>query len=77
MLRPGGHLYFSVPVGIERVSFNVHRIFAPQTILGTFSGLKLLDFSAVNDEGDLVANCSPDGFVESHFACGLFEFTKP
>ena len=77
VLRPGGHLYFSVPVGIERVSFNAHRIFAPQTILDTFSGLKLLDFSAVNDEGDLVANCSPDGFVKSHFACGLFEFTKP
>lgn len=53
VLAPGGRLYFSVPVGRERVEFNAHRIFAPQTILEAFATLKLVSFSAVLDDGHL------------------------
>lgn len=76
VVRPGGRLYFSVPIGRQRISFNAHRVFAPQTVLDTLQGLELVDFSAVNDKGDFVQTCRPEDFTTSHFACGLFEFTK-
>ena len=52
VLRPGGKLYFSVPVGRERVEFNAHRVFAPRTVVSAFSKLALTSFSAVDDRGD-------------------------
>ena len=76
VLAPGGRLYFSVPVGKERVEFNAHRVFSPQTILDRFSGLRLESFSYVGDDGHLYLDISPDEMPASNFACGLFEFTK-
>ncbi len=39
VLSPGGRLYFSVPVGRERVEFNAHRVFFtendPRLVFGT------------------------------------------
>jgi hypothetical protein len=76
VLRPGGRLYFSVPVGRERVEFNAHRVFAPQTILDAFSALQLISFSFVGDDGSLYEDIDPTAFPNSNLACGLFEFTK-
>jgi SAM-dependent methyltransferase len=76
VLAPGGRLYFSVPVGRERVAFNAHRIFAPATILSTFAGLELVSFAAVDDRGELRAGLAPDDVAGAEFACGLFEFTR-
>ncbi|MBI5912304.1 MAG: DUF268 domain-containing protein [Betaproteobacteria bacterium] len=77
VLAPGGRLYFSVPLGKERVEFNAHRIFSLQTILSHFRELKLVSFSFV-DEGDrLHENVNPGDFpCNSKDSCGLFEFTK-
>jgi SAM-dependent methyltransferase len=77
VLRPGGHLYLSVPIGAERLEFNAQRVFAPQTVLDSSSALRLLSFSAVDDEGNLVPDCDPQMFRGAQYACGLFEFTKP
>lgn len=76
VLRPGGILYFSVPVGRERVEFNAHRVFAPKTILESFPRLELLSFSYVGDDGKLYENRSALALPPSELACGLFEFTK-
>jgi SAM-dependent methyltransferase len=76
ILRPGGRLYFSVPVGVQRVEFNAHRIFAPRTILDAFASLELMSFSAVNDAGNLEENVEPAAFAQADYACGLFEFSK-
>ncbi|MDB4916477.1 MAG: methylase involved in ubiquinone/menaquinone biosynthesis [Gemmatimonadetes bacterium] len=78
VLRPGGRLYFSVPIGRERVEYNAHRIFDPLTILDTFErhGLRLVAFSAVDDLGHFVADASPNDFRDSDYSCGLFELTK-
>jgi hypothetical protein len=76
VLAPGGRLYFSVPIGRERVEFNAHRVFALETILRTFEGLQLLSFSYVGDDGRLYADVDPQTFPVSEMACGLFEFTK-
>jgi SAM-dependent methyltransferase len=76
VLAPGGRLYFSVPIGREQVWYNAHRVFAPSTILGAFSALKLVSFSAIGDDGCLHEDCEPSTYADSRFACGLFEFTK-
>jgi SAM-dependent methyltransferase len=77
VLRPGGALYLGVPIGRERLMFNAHRVFSPQTILAALPSLDLVSFSAVDDDGALVRECSPSDFERAEYACGLFEFTKP
>ena len=76
VLAVGGRLYFSVPIGRERVEFNAHRVFAPTTILNSFATLKLVSFAMVGDDGSYCEHADPYAIGESELACGLFEFTK-
>jgi SAM-dependent methyltransferase len=76
VLKPGGRLYFSVPIGVERLEFNAHRVFDPMTILAAFPDLELVSFAAVDDAGDMHERAQPDEFRRARYACGLFEFTK-
>jgi hypothetical protein len=76
VLAVGGTLYFSVPIGIERVEFNAQRVFAPKTIVSSFDGLTLECFSAVDDEGRFHPDASIESFTGARYACGLFEFRK-
>jgi hypothetical protein len=76
VLAPGGRLYFSVPVGRQRVEFNAHRVFDPQTILQAFAELELVSFSYVGDDENLHQDSSPQAMPPSEYACGLFEFTR-
>ncbi len=76
VLAPNGRLYFSVPCGRERVEFNAHRVFAPQTILDSFPGLQLVSFSAVGDDGNFYEDADPVAVAKYELGCGLFEFTK-
>jgi hypothetical protein len=77
VLRPGGRLYLSVPIGRERVEFNAQRVFSPHTILRELGALELVSFSAVDDmAGDLHENADPAAFAGARLACGLFEWTK-
>jgi len=76
-LKPGGTLYFSVPIGKERVVFNAHRVFNPKTIIERFAALDLVYFAAVNDEGNMVNPAHWQNFVDSQYSCGLFIYKKP
>lgn len=76
VLAVEGKLYFSVPVGRERVEFNAHRVFAPTTILETFSALELVSFALVRDDDSFCEHANPYFIPESEYACGLFEFVK-
>jgi len=76
VLKPSGTLYFSVPIGNERLLFNAQRVFEPATIIETFDELELLSFAAVNKSGDFVADASMENHIENSYICGLFEFTK-
>lgn len=75
VLAPGGRLYFSVPIGPERVEFDAHRVFAPQTILDAFRPLTLVDAAFVDDQGDFHEHQSPLGYT-GWYGCGIFVFTK-
>jgi SAM-dependent methyltransferase len=37
MVKPGGVFYLSTPIGPERIEFNAHRVFAPETMVGWFA----------------------------------------
>lgn len=76
VLKPGGRLYFSTPVGRQRVEFNAQRVFSPTDLLTRFPGLKLVSFACVNDAGDFDDKKQPGDLVNARYSCGLYEFTK-
>ena len=82
MLKAGGKLYFSVPIGEQRIEFNAHRVFSVPYLLRMIEKHYHLDaFSYVNDEGDLVRNpaltgAAVDNSFGCHYGCGIFELTK-
>jgi hypothetical protein len=78
VLQPRGTLLFATPVGRERVCFDAHRVFDPDTVVGLFSRLRLTEFSLIDDQGrwrrDAVS------FADARacsYGCGLFRFEKP
>jgi SAM-dependent methyltransferase len=77
VLEPGGHLYFSAPVGKPRTYFNAHRVLDPQRVLEWFQRLELVDLSAVMDNGWFLPSVEPASLRNSHYACGLYHLTKP
>jgi SAM-dependent methyltransferase len=77
ILKPGGKLYISLPIGHERVCFNAHRVHAPVTVSRMFSELRLVDFSYVDDEG-VMRECEEFPSAKSmKYGCGMFLFEKP
>jgi hypothetical protein len=77
VLAPRGRLYISLPVGRERVCFNAHRVFDPDTVLGLFSGLRLESFSFVDDLGGYRESANVQDAKGSDYACGMYVFSKP
>jgi hypothetical protein len=76
VLAPGGNMYFGLPLGKPHVCFNAHRVHSSDQILGYFPGLKLVDFSLVDDNGRFMQNVAPERGNSTKYACGLFHFTK-
>jgi len=82
LLREGGRLYLSVPVGRERVEFNAGRVFDPRTILHEAgrSGLSLEELSVVVPTG-IRGTLEPTAvnlaqLATEEYAVGVFVFTK-
>jgi hypothetical protein len=76
VLSKDGNLYFSLPLGKPRLCFNSHRIHSASQIIQYFDGLKLVEFSGVDDEGTFRKNIDVDAFDGANYACGLFWFKK-
>src|SRR3546814_3471778 len=72
VLQPDGRLYFGVPIGVERLQFNAHRVFSPNTIVDAFSGLTLISFSAIDDRGRFIEAANLSDFAADDYACGCF-----
>jgi SAM-dependent methyltransferase len=78
VLQPGGTLLFGTPVGRERVCFDAHRVFDPDTVVRFFAGLRLVEFSLIDDTGRWrTADASFDAARACSYGCGLFRFEKP
>jgi hypothetical protein len=76
VLKPGGSLYFALPVGKTTTYFNAHRVHDPLTILEYFKELKLVSFAAVGDDGHFKSVANPADYSNASYACGMFLFTK-
>ncbi len=77
VLAQAGTLLFGTPVGTERLCFDAHRVFDPQTVCEAFSGLSLEEFSLITDTADtIVTNASFAEARRCEFGCGLFVFKK-
>ena len=75
VLAPDGRLYFSVPVGRERVEFNAHRVLSPHSVLEQFGDLELVALDGIVDD-ELHRSVDPDRLAKQEYACGLFEFKR-
>lgn len=82
ILKKGGKLYLSIPIGPQRIEFNAHRVFSVSFLLECLSGKYALDqFSFVDDQGELHENVTiTDKDLKKNFdcryGCGIFEMTK-
>lgn len=82
ILRPGGVFYLSVPVGIERVEFNAHRVFDPNTIVHVAKNSQLLmhKFALFSPDNGLVETNATDETLSSigqnRYGLGIFTFIK-
>lgn len=64
-IKPGGNLYISLPIGVERLEFNAHRVFSPVTIIKNFHLMKLVEFS-----------CTAEGKIEYNVEIHKYDFDK-
>ena len=72
-----GKLLIGTPVGKERLCFDAHRIFDPQTVIDIFSSLKLESMSFIGDDGkQVISSVGIDQLRKCKYGCGLFVFTK-
>ncbi len=82
VLACGGKLYFAVPVGKEdRLYFNAHRVFRPDTLLECFDQLKAEEMFLIHNN-EILAYTSADIAAKSYqqevgeYDCGIFIFSK-
>lgn len=82
IVKKGGTLYLSCPVGPQRIEFNAHRVFDVKYLLSLFDGrFSVRNFSYVDDRGDLHENAALAGEnLNTNFGCkygcGIFELIK-
>ena len=76
IVRPGGQILFGVPIGIQRVEFNGHRIFDPMTVIQLFEGFEVVEFSVIDDNNVLHESVSPEKYRQLNYGCGLYHLRK-
>jgi len=85
IIKKGGTLYISFPIGTQRIEFDAHRVFSVEYALKMFKdvGLELSNFSYVNDSGDLkfvnldkMSSRDINKNFNCKYGCGIFELKK-
>lgn len=79
VLAPGGNLLLVTPIGVPRIVFNAHRIYAYSMIMDAFRGFTLKEFALVPDspgDGGLIRHASSEMADRQRYGCGCFWFTK-
>jgi SAM-dependent methyltransferase len=76
-VAPGGTLLVGTPVGRERLCFDAHRVFDPDTVTAMFGDLELASFWLIPDSGDrVIADATPEQGRSCEFGCGLYRFIR-
>jgi len=77
VLSVDGTLLIGVPTGRERLCFDAHRIFDPNTIRDAFRPLQLLEFHLIDDLGSGIKRDASFEMARScEYGCGLYVFGK-
>jgi len=81
ILKKGGVFWLSVPIGVERVEFNAHRVFDPRTIhkLALDLGLELEEFAFLCKDKIIVSSDFERDFTrlaETSYSLGIYKFVK-
>ena len=76
VLSVDGRLLFSVPIGVEGLTFNAQRTFHPRTVVELFDQLELISFSAVSKQQGIVKNLDINEAIGREYTVGLYEFVK-
>ena len=82
LLRPQGLFYLAVPIGVERVEFNAHRVFDPVALMEQLQlyDLKLESFAWIERGHSLVASQNPASDIHRlrnlRYNLGIFTLVK-
>ena len=82
ILKTGGIFYFSVPMGLQRIDFNAHRIFNLNYLIKWVSrDFNINTFSYVDDNGDFHEDIQLSDELISincncHHGCAIFVLSK-
>jgi SAM-dependent methyltransferase len=77
VLKTGGKLYFSTPIGKECLYYDAHRVFSTNSVFEMFKSLTLVDFAYINDKSEqVVLEKDYNSANQCDYGCGLFIFTK-
>ncbi len=74
MVTPGGMFYLSTQIGPERIEFNAHRVFAPETLIGWFADGWEIERCAVVDDSNQLSESLGDTAVAAftgHLGVGI------
>ena len=80
VVKPGGKIFFMVPIGKPKIVFNAHRIYSYDQIQNYFSDLRQEEFVLIPDnpkDGHLIKNPSAKLIDEQRIGCGCWIFIKP
>lgn len=79
VMKSGGNLFISVPVGKECIEFNAHRQFYASTVVNSFPNFILREFSTCLEhsiEYNIPVEKYDNEYVDGNYRFGLFWFTK-
>lgn len=76
VLKQGGDLYVTTPVGKMRTAFNSHRIHTASSVVSMFSPLELVSLDVIDDSGKWIRNTTAELYDTANYALGMFHFTK-
>lgn len=82
LLKTGGLMYLSVPIGIERVEFNANRVFDPRKllVLAKTSSLELMHLNVVSQGGGFreleITDANLTMLAQQSYSLGIFVFRK-
>lgn len=72
VLAKDGDFYLCVPIGREVLQFNARRVFEPQTIIDTMSGMRLMEFAMIDPTGKngwyLQSGGGSAAWIREHYA---------
>jgi hypothetical protein len=83
MIKPNGRYYLSTPIGVERVEYNAHRVFDPESIIDICeeNGLVLVEITVVGGEvlvlsGEDRIKSGLKELKNKNYSLGIFLFIK-